>query len=152
MGTRREAELSSEQLLGVAAAVRLGEPDPDRAMADRSLQFRARPFGDQRTSVDDGDAVGECIRFVQVLRGQQHGRPFGGDGADDVPDLPPTARVEAGRRLVEKQQVGSDDKACGDVEAPPHAAGERLDLPAAGLAETERVEQLGRSLLCVAPE
>ena len=67
--------------------------------------------------------------------------------ADDVPHLVAAARVEAGGRLVEEQQLGRDDDAGGDVQPPPHAAAVVLDQPAGRLLEPERVEQLAGARL-----
>ena len=48
--------------------------------------------------------------------------------ADRGPHLAAGPRVEAGGRLVEEDQRGSGDQAGGQVETPPHAAGELRDL------------------------
>src|SRR3712207_7018215 len=47
--------------------------------------------------------------------------------ADDVPHLVARARVEPRGGLVEEHHLRGDDDARGDVEPPPHAAGEVLD-------------------------
>ena len=72
---------------------------------DRRLQLAAGAFGDDASVVDDGQPLGEAVGLVQVLRGQQHRRALGGDGAHEVPHLVAAARIEAGGRLVEEQDL-----------------------------------------------
>ena len=68
--------------------------------------------------------------------------PWATTRAHDVPHLVAAARVEAGGRLVEEEQVGRVEDAGGDVEAPPHAARVVLDLLAGRVGQPEGVEQL----------
>ena len=56
----------------------------------------------------------------------------------------PAARVEPGRRLVEKEDRRPCDQRRGEVEPPPHAARVGADEPAAGVREAEALEQLAR--------
>ena len=120
---------------------RVTQPDAQGARADRALQFPGRAFGDHLAGVDHGDPIGELVRLVQVLRGQEHRRPSAARAADDVPDLVAAARIEPGRRLVEEEQVRRDDDPGRDVEPPPHAPGVGLYLLIRRLGEPERVEQ-----------
>jgi hypothetical protein len=77
--------------------------------------------------VDDGDAVGELVGLLEVLRAEQHRGALGDERPDDLPHLVARARVEPGGRLVEEEQLGRDDEAGRDVEAAAHAAREVLD-------------------------
>ena len=43
---------------------------------------------------DDDDAIGERLRLVHVVRGEQHRLAERGEVGDDVPRLAPRARVE----------------------------------------------------------
>ena len=106
------------------------------------LELAARALGDDLAVVDDRDAVGELVGLVEVLRGEQHGRALGDEHAHDLPHLVAAARIEAGRGLVEEQQLGGHDDAGGDVEPAAHAAGVGLDQPVGRVGEAERVEQL----------
>ena len=72
-----------------------------------------------------GDAVGELVGLVEVLRREQHRRALADEHPHDLPHLVAAAGIEAGGGLVEEEQVGRDDEAGGDVEAPAHAAGVR---------------------------
>jgi hypothetical protein len=56
---------------------------------------------------------GELVGLVEILGGEQHDRAPGDEDPHDVPHLVAAVRVEAGRGLVEVQQVGCDDDAGG---------------------------------------
>ena len=73
--------------------------------------------------------------------------PASRERADDVPQLPPAAGVEPGRRLVEEEHLGCDDEAEREVEAPPHAAGVGADALVGGIRQIEALEQLRRARL-----
>ena len=77
--------------------------------------------------IDDGHAVAQPLGFVHVVRGQQDGAALGAEAVEDVPQLPPRLRIEAGRRLVEEQQVGVAGQRAGHRQA--------LLLPARQLAD-----------------
>ena len=71
----------------------------------------------------------------------------------EVPDLVPHAgprlRVEAGRRLVEEEDLRPVDDAEPDVEPAAHAAGVGAGRAVGGRLEVERGEDLGRARLRV---
>ena len=92
--------------------------------------------------VDHDDVVGERVRLVEVLRGEQHGDAVRDESADRPPHALPAARVEPGRRLVEEQHRRPHDEAGREVEAPAHAAGVALDHAVGGVDELELLEQL----------
>ena len=106
----------------------VAQPQVDGAGAHRRLQLALRALGDHLAVVDDRDAGGQLVGLVQVLGGQQHGGALGDHRPHDVPHLVAAARVEAGRRLVEEQQLGRVEDARGDVDTAPHAARVVLDL------------------------
>jgi len=98
--------------------------------------------------VQDRDAVGELLGLHEVLGGEQHGHAVplrqAGHGG---PELVPAAWVEAGRRLVEEEQLGPGDQAGRQVKAAAHAAGVGLHQAAAGVVEVE----LRQELVCAVP-
>ena len=143
------AELVGEHALGLGALLGVEQPHVQRAGADRRLELGRRALGDHAAVVDDGDAVGELVGLVEVLRAEQDRRARRRERADDVPHLVARARVEPGGRLVEEHQLRRDDDAGRDVEPAPHAARVVLDQPAGGVVEVERLEQLGRARLGV---
>jgi hypothetical protein len=52
--------------------------------------------------VDDSDAVGELVRFVEVLSGQQDRGAPGDEDPDDAPDVVAAARIQPGGGLVKE--------------------------------------------------
>ena len=76
------------------------------------------------------------------MGGEEHGAPEGADAADDLPGVAARARVEAGGRLVEEDQLGIADQRQGEVEAALLAAGEGLDPRPRLLGEPDEVEHL----------
>ena len=61
---------------------------------------------------------------------------------DDLPHAEATARIEAGRRLVEEDQPGPADQRARQVEPPPHAARVRLDRAVGRIGQRELLEQV----------
>ena len=102
-------------------------------------------LGDDAASVDDGQAAGQPIGLVQVMRSEQHGHlvEFGQPG-DFVPHRRPRLRVESGCRLVEEQHLRPVHEAERDVEAALHAAGVGADEPARRLGQREALQELVR--------
>ena len=119
----------------------VADDDLDPLAADLRLERVGGPAGDDLAAVDHGDAVGELVGLLQVLRGQQDRRPFLDALADHLPHAEPAARIEAGRRLVEEDQPGAADQRAGEVESPPHPAGVRLERAVGRIGERELLEQ-----------
>ena len=90
----------------------------------RGDQLARRVEGDDLAVLDDGDAVAEPLGFVHVVRREQHGPAGLAKAADDVPQLPARLRIEAGRRLVEKQKLRIADQCAGDGQPLLLSAGE----------------------------
>ena len=133
------------------AAEQLGEPlergavggdDVDALLADLRLQLRGRAGGDLAAVVDQHDAVGERVGLFEVLRRQQQRDAFADELADRAPDDLAAARVKAGRRLVEHEQLRTVDQPGGEVDAAALAAGQVLDEAVAELADVEALDQL----------
>ena len=82
------------------------------------------PCGDDPAVVDDDDPVGEVLGLVEVVRRQQDRGTEVAQALDELPGAAPRRGVEAGRRLVEEEQVGVADDAEREVEAAPLPAGE----------------------------
>ena len=102
---RLGVERAAQQPRRLVALRGIEQPDVQRAAADGCLEARRRSLGDDLAAVDDGDAIGELVGLVEVLRAQQHRRAQAGQRADDVPHLVARARVQAGRRLVEEHEL-----------------------------------------------
>ena len=88
------------------------------------------------------DPVGERLRLVHVVGGEEDGLAELAQAADHLPRLAPGRGVEAGRRLVEEEQLGIADQRQRDVEAALLAAGE-LE-PSASSAFSVEADELDR--------
>ena len=82
------------------------------------------PRGDDLAAGDDRDPVGEALRLVHVVGGEEDGLAEVAQAGDHLPGLAPRRGVEAGRRLVEEEQLGVADQRQADVEPALLAAGE----------------------------
>src|SRR6202012_5619054 len=108
------------------------------AIADRGRRFVAfaevlrRPFGDDLAGGDDRHPVGEALRLVHVMGGEEDRLAERPQSRDHVPELAPRRWVEAGRRLVEEEELRVAAPGKADVESPLLAAGE-LARPFVGL-------------------
>jgi hypothetical protein len=92
--------------------------------------------------VHDHEAVAQLLGLVHVVRGEDEGDAALLEAEETIPDDVPRLRVEAGRGLVEDEDLGLVDEAAGDREAPLHAARQRVDHVVGALGELHEVEQL----------
>ena len=112
----RGAKLSSPGTCSGPTPVRQAEADLGRALIALPKLVRAS-LGDDLTRGDDRDPVGEPLRLVHVVRGQEDGLAEVAQAGDHVPGLAARRGVESRGRLVEEQQVGIADQRHADVEA-----------------------------------
>jgi hypothetical protein len=120
----------------------IGEGDADDRPTQARLELRGRAIGDDPALVDDRDAVGQPVRLLEVLGGEQQCAALGDELLDHMPQVAATRRVEPGRRLVEEEHGRAVDQRGGQVEPAPHAAGVGLGRAIGGVAEPEPLEQL----------
>jgi hypothetical protein len=73
----------------------------------------------------------------------KEGRTRRGQLAQDVPQLDPAARVEAGCGFVQQQDVGAVDQCPGQAEALLLSAGKHARRSIGQVAEVDQVEQFG---------
>ena len=85
--------------------------------------------------VHDGDAVAQPLGLFHIVGGQEHRVAARAELADDVPQLAAGLGIEAGRRLIEEQQLGAADQRARDGEPLFLPAGERAHAGAAFLLE-----------------
>nr|BFF10470.1 hypothetical protein GCM10025699_17730 [Microbacterium flavescens] len=109
----REEDLLERRLLLDVLDLRRGQ---------QLLQLGERAVGDDAALVEDRDPVGELLGLVEVLRGQQDGRPIRGELLDGIPHLDARLRIETRGGFVEEHDGRVADQAHRDVEAPAHAA------------------------------
>ena len=98
-----------------ADARRHAEPD-DGAAAGLLGQLGGVPVRDHEAVAQDREPVREVLRLVHVVRGQQDRLAEIAQTFDHVPRVAARLGVEAGRRLVEEQEVGVADDAERDVD------------------------------------
>ena len=97
-------------------------------------------LGDDVSGHDHRDAVGEELRFVHVVGGEQHGHAERRQVLDHFPRLVTGRGVKAGRRLVEEQQFWIADEGNRDVQPALLAAGELEDAEVALLFEAHQID------------
>src|SRR5207249_4597654 len=73
-------------------------------------QLGRRTQRDHFAMIDDSHAVTEPLGFVHVVRREHHDAAGGFVAADYVPKLPPRLRIEAGRRLVQEEELRIADE------------------------------------------
>jgi hypothetical protein len=114
--------------------------------AQFALELVGRARGDDPAAVHDREPARQPVRFLQVVRGQQHGHPLtAGQPRDLLPHGGPGLGVQARGGLVEEQHRGPVHQAQGHVQAALHPAGVGLDQPPRRLGQPEVGEQLVRA-------
>src|SRR5206468_599500 len=96
----------SGTLVANRRASELEEGSFERIGARLLLELGRRARGHDPAVVDHGDTVRDAIGFVHVMRREKHRDPLGlVEVADEGPHLIAALRIEAERRLVEKQHL-----------------------------------------------
>ena len=131
----------------------IGELQQDVPAGDPSLQLGRRTDGHDAVLVEHRDPIGELVGLVQVLRGEEDGDSVGDQAAHDLPHHVTTARVEAGRRLVEEDDPRIADQCHGEIESSAHAARVGRRRLFRRVDELEALQQFGNSApALIAPE
>src|SRR5437879_13747946 len=87
------------------------------------------------------------LSLVHVVGREEHGdRLTSLELVDVAPDVAARLRVEADGRLVEEEDSRRVEEAAGDLEAPLHAARERLHDAAPALPQPNHVEHLAHAV------
>ena len=122
----------------------VGEADLENVLAgDRGLQLQRRIQRHEFAVVDDGDAVAELVGLVHVMGGDQDGQvALALEAREHLPHGDARDRVEAGGRLVEKEDLRLVHQAARDFQPAPHAAGEHLHRLVRPLRQVDGREQL----------
>ena len=77
-----------------------------RSLHERRDELSRRAERDQLPLIHDPDAIAQGVRFVHVMRGDQNRAALFAEPLEHRPQLTTRLRIETGRRLVEKQQLG----------------------------------------------
>src|SRR5262249_25579288 len=125
--------------------------DLDDRGAEVRLQRDGLVVGDDVPAIDDGDALGQPVGLLQVLRRQQDGGTVRDQLADHGPQFRTTLDVQACGRLVEEEHRRLLYQRCSHVEAAAHAAGVSAYWPVGGRGQVEALQQLAGASGNVAP-
>src|SRR5262245_40298568 len=99
---------------------------------------------DEPSLVQVQDFIAEPPRLAEVV-GRHHDLGSSGiEGLDDALDLAARGRIEARRRLVEKQHLGMQRPGASEREALLLASGKRARGPRREAGEADAVERLKR--------
>ena len=102
-----------------------GSADLDDVAPDMPAdQFGRLPLDQQASPVHDDQPVAEAGGLVHVVGRQQDGKPVRPELLQTLPDLVARLGVEAGRRLVEDQELRLVEERPGHDETPHHPARE----------------------------
>jgi hypothetical protein len=127
---------------GVLLVLPVDGDDLDGRAADLGLQLGGSALGDDLAVVDDPDPVGQHVRLLEVLGGEEHGDPVVlGKAAHLLPECAPALRVEAGGRLVQEEDPGRVDERESQIEPALHPTGVAADLAVGRLREPHALEQ-----------
>ena len=88
-------------------------------------------FGDQLAVINDGQPIAKALGLVHVMGCKQYCAAISLKGANDIPELTPALRIEAGRRLVEKKNSRISHERRSDGQALALPAGQ-LSYPCVG--------------------
>src|SRR6267378_678157 len=94
-------------------------------------QISRRSFRNQLAMVDDGEPVAQAFSLVHVMSRKQYRATTSLKGANDVPQLTATLRIEPGSRLVKKKNLRISHQRSSDSQALALPAGQ-LSYPCVG--------------------
>ena len=110
-------------------------PPARRPVAAVASPARSAVRGVARAAVLQQDDRGRALRLVEVGGGDDHRGAAGGGRGDQPPQLGAAHRVDAGRGLVEHEQLRLVQHREREGELLAHAAGEAAGEPLAGAGE-----------------
>ncbi len=144
-----ELELQGAVLLGGhQRAQRLGQLRAFRqAQAQKPERVACQQFAGgvdhlQRPLVEDRDALAQLLRFLEVVRGQDHRRAGAVQLGHERPQRAPQFDVDAGSRLVEDHDLRAVHQRLRDQYPALHAAGQRPHRTACLAGKIETIEHL----------
>jgi hypothetical protein len=96
-------------------------------------QCPRRALGNDAPGGENGDPVGQVLRLVHVVSGEEDGLAESPEPGNDLPGGAARRRVEASGRLVQEDELWVADKGEGEIEPAPLAGrqpgAERARLP-----------------------
>src|SRR3954469_3983767 len=134
------AEAAQDLLRALFLPVLLHQGELEVWLADFGLECGWGALRDQLPSGDDPDAVGELVGLLEVLGREEHRVPLGVQLADLLPDRPAADGVEAGGRLIEKEDFRSVNQRRRQIQSAAPPAGGGADPPVRGKRQADPVE------------
>src|SRR5207248_7038381 len=119
-----------------------GDWSSDVCSSDLTRQLGRPPFAHDLACAQDGDAVGELLGFVEVVRREQDRFAERAQVADRLPGGAARAGVEARRRLVEEDQLRIADERKREVESALLSARQRAHAGTGLLGEADELHAL----------
>src|SRR5260370_28353207 len=92
--------------------------------ADAQNQFRGTARSDNRSVVDQNDAIAKPLCFLHVMGAVKYRRAIGCGGSYRFEDALTRLRIDADGRLIEKQSGGPMEHNASQIETPLHASPE----------------------------
>jgi len=94
--------------------------------------------------VDDCYAITEAVGFIHVVGGENNGDSLRVvQGLDVLPEMVAGLGVKAQCRFIEEEHLWFMQEPAGDLEPPPHPAGEGLDETVLPLFQFNQVQEFG---------
>ena len=103
---RRARRAAPRALASVGSAARRRANSTTCSAPSDATSSRGVPSAISLPLIHDADAVAQRVRLVHVMRRDQDRAAVGAEALEHVPQLAARLRIEAGGRLVEKQQLG----------------------------------------------
>ena len=114
----------------------------DAVVRGAHAQLARRPDREHAALLDDRHAVGQRLRLVEVVGGQQDRLAERAQRADRLPRRPSRLGVEAGGGLVEEDQLGVAHQRQREVQAPQLPAGEPAAAHVGLLPQARQLQHL----------
>ena len=126
---------------GAGEVAGAGDFHIEAIIANASFQFGRGAVGDGSAVVEHDDVVSHAVGFFEVLGGQDDRGAFAHKFAQHLPQVSSAARIEPGRRFIEKQDFGLAHETGRHVKAPAHAPGVGSHQFRGELAQVETLQQ-----------
>jgi hypothetical protein len=104
-------------------------------------ELGGRALRDDLPVIYDRDPIAEPLGLLHVVRRQENRAPGRAESLELLPELEPALRIEAGRRLVEKEDFRVAGERAGDGQTLPLTAGELPDARVPLLLQGEIPEE-----------
>ena len=119
----------------------MGVGELDDGVTQSALELTGGTFGHHRSSINDHYAVGEAVRLLQILRGEQHRGAVGHQFLDHRPQPGTTGGIKTRGGLIQEQYGRLGHQRRRQIETATHAPGIGSSGTVAGIAEVESFQE-----------